>query len=344
MSQKYLVTGAGGYIGSVLCEMLIKRGMSVVGVDRYFFGLDPMNSILDSSQFKLCKKDIRALSIEDLKDIDVVIHLASLSNDPSADLDPQLTYSINQESTLQLVKTAKDAGVHRFLFASSCSIYGASSNSFAIREDGETRPVSHYAKSKCASEKEILPFASDDFIVTILRNATVFGLSPRMRFDLVINVMTAYAWRDGQVSILGGGKQRRPLIHVKDVSRAFIMLAEAEPKKVNREVYNVGDDNQNYRVFQIANMIKNKIPNTKLIRVPDDTDPRDYHVSFEKIHDTFSFKATVSPEEAVDEIVEALNKGLVDFDDPKTNTMKFYQSLLNAERLFKEVAIDGSIF
>ena len=307
-----------------------------------FFGTD-LVPFKGKSNFELVRKDIRELEPADFKGVDCVIDLAGLSNDPSCDLDTKLTKSVNYNGGMNAAKAAKEAGVTQYLYSSSCSVYGTGTTE-QLNEESELAPVSEYAKAKINMEKGLLKLADDDFCVTLLRNATVYGLSPRMRFDLVINVMTLHAWNNKRLFIMGGGRQWRPLVHVQDVCRAFYTVFEADREVVQKEAFNVGSTGQNYRVEQIANVIKGVLPETELINVPDDADKRSYNVSFEKINEVLGYEVTKSPVDGIMEIKEALEKGQIDPNDMRTVTIKYYEYLLNAEKVIKEVAVGGKIF
>jgi len=221
-----LVTGGAGYIGCVLCEALLNEGHKVICLDRFFFGQDKVAHLQKYPHFSVFKGDIRFINEDALKDVNVVMDLSGLSNDPACDLDPNLSEAINIKGALHLAKCAKKEGVERYIIASSCSIYGEGYQQ-KLSEESPKNPVSLYARSKIESEKAIKPLASNDFCVTFLRNATTYGVSPRMRFDLIVNLMTMYAYTKHKIYVLGGGKQWRPNVHVRDVARAFILTMEA---------------------------------------------------------------------------------------------------------------------
>jgi nucleoside-diphosphate-sugar epimerase len=342
--SRILVTGAGGYIGTTLVPALLDAGHEVIGLDRYFFGQELLGpSVLSHPEFTCVQKDIRHVTKDDFAGVDAAIDLAGLSNDPSCDLDPTLTEAVNLQGGLNIARCAKEARVRRFLYSSSCSVYGRG-DQLLLDEESELNPVSAYARAKIAVEQGLHELASDDFCVTILRNATAYGYSGRMRFDLVINVMTLYAWRDQRIFVLGGGRQRRPLVHVFDVARAFQRVLEADPDLVGNEVFNVGSNGQNFQVVQIANIVKGVLPSTELVEVPDDHDPRSYDVRFDKIAKTLGYEAVKTPVDGILEVKAALERLSLDPADPKTMTVKYYQYLLDAERVIRRVGIDGRIF
>jgi nucleoside-diphosphate-sugar epimerase len=342
--KNILVTGVGGYIGTMMAGHFLACGHRVVGVDRFYFGKDLLGpDVLNNQRFLPLQKDIRDLTSADFKDVEVVVDLAGLSNDPTCDLKPSLTYNINFKGGINVAEAAKAAGVGRFLYASSCSVYGQGGG-MALTEDSEVNPQSYYARGKADVEKRLLELADSEFAVTLLRNATVYGISKRMRFDLVINLMTMKAWKDRRIFILGGGKQWRPLVHVADVARAFEAVIEAPLAKVASQIFNVGSSEQNYQVFQIANIIKDILPQVEIIQVPDDPDRRTYNVSFEKIASALGFQAKFTARDGVREILEALSYGVLDPDDPKTRTIEHYKFLLKVEDTMSELGRNGRIF
>lgn len=342
--KNILITGAGGYIGTMMVEHFLAEGHKVTGLDRFYFGVDRLGpEVLNNQRFALLKKDIREITHETLKGFDIVIDLAGLSNDPTCDLKPNLTYSINFKGGVNVAEAAKKAGVPRYLYSSSCSVYGHGAGN-QLTESSEPNPQSYYAKGKVDVENRLRELTDKSFNVTILRNATVYGLSKRMRFDLVINIMTLKAWKDRRIFVLGGGKQWRPLVHVKDVVRAFEMAMLAPLDKVSSQVFNVGSSEQNYQVFHIANIVKEFLPNTEILQVPDDPDKRTYNVNFDKIKNQLGYQAKYTARDGIREIVEALNYGVLDPDDSRTRTIEHYKFLLKVEETMAELAKDGRIF
>lgn len=329
--KKILVTGGAGYIGSVLVRTLLDKGYSVKVLDCLFFGEDPIKDCLKNNKFELVKGDIRNIeSLPDIfKDVYAVMHLASLSNDPSCDVDPQDTIDINYTSSVKLAELCKKNKIKRFIFSSSCSVYGASEN-LILDEQSEKAPVSLYAKSKIDFENTLLEMMDKDFFPTILRNGTVFGLSPRMRFDLVVNIMTKYAIAKNKVFIVGGGLNWRPLIHVEDVANAFILALEAPLEKVNGEIFNVGSNEMNFQVKDVAEKIKNIMPSIEIEYAPSDKDNRSYRVCFDKISKALGFNTTKSVEDGIKEIASAIKDGtLKDLDSSKYITLKKVIELKN---------------
>lgn len=337
-----LVTGGAGYIGSVLSEMLLDAGHKVRILDRLYFGRELISQLDGRDGLEIVKSDIRYLDESAFEDVDVVMHLAGISNDPACDLDPNITEDINLAGTIRTAELAKQAGVSRFIFASSCSIYGAG-DSEVLTEESEMAPVSLYARSKIDAEKRLTELNDENFGVTFMRNATVYGLSHRMRFDLVINIMTLYAYKNRKIYVTGGGQQWRPLVHVRDVARAFITVMDAPREAVAGQAFNVGANDQNYQIYNIAQMVRDVVPHTDLDVVPDDADKRSYNVSFDKITEKLGFKVEKSPYEGIVEVKQALERGRI-HDTIQTKTVNYYKYLLDAERLLKEVSFEGRIF
>jgi nucleoside-diphosphate-sugar epimerase len=337
-----LITGGGGYIGSVLTEMALDAGHRVRLLDRLFFGRSILSDLEKRDNLEICKEDVRYVPASVFEGVDVVMDLAGISNDPACDLDPRVTEEVNLVGPVRVARLAKEAGVERYIFSSSCSIYGQGQSEL-LDENSPKAPVSLYAKTKIDAEEQIAKLGDGRFSVTFLRNATAYGLSHRMRFDLVINIMTLYAYRDRRIYVLGGGKQWRPVVHVKDISKAFLTVMDAERGKVAGEAFNVGSSEQNYQVYQIAQMIRDVVPHTNLEMVPDDPDKRSYNVDFSKIARVLGYRVDKTPYEGIVEIKQALEHGKIE-DTIRTRTVSFYRYLLDAEILLREVSYEGKVF
>jgi Nucleoside-diphosphate-sugar epimerases len=337
--MKVLVTGGAGYIGSVLCRMLIEKGFDVICLDRFFFGFDSIEEIRD--KIKMVKEDIRWFNPNILKDIDAVIDMASLSNDPSGELDPQKTLEINYEGRVRVAKLSKKLGVKRYVLASSCSVYGFQEG--ILTEESTLNPLTTYAKANALAEKEILSLADKSFKATVLRQATVYGLSYRMRFDLAINGMVLGFYKNGKIPIMRDGKQWRPFVHVKDTSNAFIKVLEAEPELVNGQIFNVGSDEQNFQIFELAKLIAESINMPFNYEWYGSPDNRSYKVSFKKIKEVLNFKPKYTPREGAKEVFEALKDGSLNPDDPRTITVKWYKHLLEMQKFIKSIEVSGKL-
>jgi nucleoside-diphosphate-sugar epimerase len=338
--SKVLVTGAGGYIGTQLVRDLVKSGYEVTAVDRFFFGKEPIGEFIGNKQVTIKQKDIRDLNQNDFRGHDAVCDLACLSNDPAGEIDPQLTYSINRDGRIHVAKTAKLAGVKKYIISSSCSVYGKGEEP-QLSENSKTNPISVYAKSTLEAEQQNLSIADKNFSVTALRNATVFGLSTRMRFDLVVNLMTLTAFQKGRIIVMGGGLQWRPLVHVSDVAKAFINVIGEKKEIVNQEIFNIGLDN--FQIRTLAYLVREELPfNVEIDVAPDDADKRDYNVVFKKAEEIIGFKAGVGVNQGIAEIYLALKSGNVDVG-PKTVTVQWYRNILEAKSLLDSVRLDGRV-
>ena len=335
-----MVTGAGGYIGTQLVRDLVNSGHEVTAVDRYFFGKEPLAEFIGNNKVNVLQKDIRDLNAKDFSGHDAVCDLACLSNDPAGEIDPELTYSINRDGRIHVAKTAKSAGVEKYIISSSCSVYGKGEEP-QLSETSKTNPISVYAKSTLEAEQQNLSIADSNFSVTALRNATVFGLSTRMRFDLVVNLMTLTAFQKGRIIVMGGGLQWRPLVHISDVSKAFINVIGAKKDKINKEVFNIGLDN--FQIKNLAYLVREELPFPVEIDIaPDDADKRDYNVVFSKAESVLGFKAETNVIQGIKEIYLALKSGSVDVG-PKTITVQWYRNILDAKALLDSVVLDGRI-
>ncbi|HVY33657.1 MAG TPA: NAD(P)-dependent oxidoreductase [Caulobacteraceae bacterium] len=281
--MRLLVTGNQGFIGPVLVRMARARGHAVVGLDSGYFERCVWRPEADSRPDRQIVRDIRDVTAADLEGVDAVIHLAGLSNDPMGALDEQLTYDINLEGTLNLARLAKAAGVGRFVFASSCSIYGAAGGAAALTEAAPLEPVSAYAVSKARSEEGLAALADDAFSPVFMRNATAYGLGPRPRFDLVVNNLAGWAFTTGTVRVMSDGSPWRPLTHIEDISLAAICACEAPREAVHAQAFNIGRADANYQVKDIAQAVQAAFPGSQLL-ITGETggDPRSYRVDFSK--------------------------------------------------------------
>jgi nucleoside-diphosphate-sugar epimerase len=276
-----MVTGHEGYIGTVLVPLLLSAGHDVTGLDSNLFAR--CTFCRGVAQIPALNKDIRDVVGADLDGLDAIIHLAGLSNDPLGDLDPDLTYEINHLASVRLAKLAKEAGVSRFLFSSSCSNYGAGGPDM-LDESSPFNPVTPYGVSKVRVECDVSKLADDDFSPTFLRNATAYGVSPRLRFDLVLNNLVAWAFASGRVRIKSDGSPWRPLVHIEDISRAFLAAMEAPRELVHNEAFNVGRTEENYQIRDIARVVEETVPSSKVEFASDaGPDHRCYRVDCSRI-------------------------------------------------------------
>lgn len=305
--MKTLLTGDQGYLGTVMAPMLTAAGHEVVGLDTGLFagcvlGEQPQ----DPPTLPI---DLRDVTAKDLAGFDAVIHLAALSNDPLGSLDPQITYDINHLASVRLAQAAKDAGVKRFLYASTCSVYGAAGED-SVTEDAPMRPVTPYAESKVRVEQDVLPMADDDFSPVFLRNATAFGFSPRLRADIVLNNLVGHAVLSGTVLVLSDGTPWRPLVHAKDIGEAFVRCLTAPQEAVHGKAFNVGTEANNVTVAQIAQHVVDAVPGSKLeITGETGSDPRSYRVDFSAIRQALpGYDARWSVADGARELAEAYQR------------------------------------
>jgi len=338
--SKIAVTGAGGYIGTRLVKELLLNGHEVLGIDRFFFGKNTLDEFKNNNKFQILKKDIRDLDTTDLRGFDVVCDLACLSNDPAGEIDPHLTFDINRDGRINVAKIAKLSGVSKYIISSSCSVYGQGLVT-QLNEKSQTNPLSVYAQSTLEAEQNNLSLADNNFAVTSLRNATVFGISNRMRFDLVVNLMTLTAFQKGKIIVMGGGLQWRPLVHISDVAKAFKTVIDCDVKFINGEVFNIGLDN--FQIKQLAFLVREQLPGPVEIDIaPDDSDKRNYNVLFDKAKEVRGFKAEVNVVQGSREIYEALKIGNVDTSQ-KTVTVQWYRNIIESKKLIDEIMLNNRV-
>ena len=333
--MRILVTGHKGYIGTVLAPMLAAEGYDVVGLDSDLYARCTFGEKLP--QIPEMRKDLRDVQAGDLAGFDAIIHLAALSNDPLGNLNPDLTYEINHLASVRLAKLAKDAGVPRFLFSSSCSTYGAAGDEM-LTEEAEFNPVTPYGFSKMYVERDVSLLADDNFSPVFLRNATAYGVSPRLRFDIVLNNLVAWAYATGSVLIKSDGTPWRPIIHIEDISRAFIAALNAPREVVHNQAFNVGRNDQNYRIRELAQIVKETVPGCEIEYAQDaGPDKRTYRVDFGKIAWVLpEFQPQWDARKGAQELYEAYKaEGIKveDFEGPRFKRIDHIRLLLNSGEL-----------
>ena len=336
--MKILVTGAGGYIGTTLVPRLIAAGHDVKAVDRFFFG---RHLLPEAERLEILAEDNRKLTREHFEGVDAVIDLAAISNDPSGELFQEATWEINRDSRVRNARFAKDAGARRYILPSSCSIYGFQEEGVVADETSGTNPLTVYARANEMAEKGALPLADENFCVVVLRQATVYGLSPRMRFDLAINGMTFGAWKTGRLPLMRDGTQWRPMVHVRDTARAQTFMLEADPEKVNGRIFNVGSAANVYQIGPLGELVARRVPREVEIEWYGDPDRRSYRVAFDRI-EALGWRAETTAEDGVAEICEALEAGTVD-KTVQTVTLDWYRELARWHGIIREVEMYGGI-
>ena len=337
--SRVLLTGHLGYIGAILAKMLIERGHEVVGLDAGFFAQNRF--VGDVAQVPSLLKDLRDIDLADLKGFHAVLHLAALSNDPLGDLNPQLTYEINHKATMRLARLAKQVGVSRFLFSSSCSMYGAAGSEM-LDENAPFNPVTPYAESKVLVEGELTSLADSSFSPVFLRNTTAYGVSPFMRFDVVLNNLVAWAYTTGCVKIQSDGTPWRPLIHVEDISRAFVAALEAPREAIHNQAFNVGITEENYQVLDLAEVVRETVPGCAIEYSPKGgPDVRSYRVNFSKIkHYLPGFHPQWDVRRGAQELYAACCEAQLkvgDFDGPR------FKRITHVRKLVAECRLDSNL-
>ncbi|MGD2116086.1 MAG: SDR family oxidoreductase [Acidobacteriota bacterium] len=343
--MRVLVTGHRGYIGAVLTPMLLEAGHEVVGLDPDLFtGCDfgpPLAFDAGPGRLEELRKDLREVEAGDLEGIEAVIHLAGLSNDPLGDLDPELTYEINERASVELARLARRAGVERFLFSSSCSTYGAAGDDL-LDETAPFNPVTPYGRSKVRVEEALSGLAGPDFSPASLRNATACGVSPRLRLDLVLNNLVGWAHTTGKVRLLSDGSPWRPLVHIEDISLAFLACLDAPREAIHDQAFNVGRSDENFRIRELAEIVAETVPGCA-VEIAEDAGPdkRTYRVDFGKIERTLDgFRPRWTVRRAARELADAYREiGLTreDFDGPSFKRLAHIQRLLAADRISRDL-------
>jgi nucleoside-diphosphate-sugar epimerase len=333
--MKVLLTGHDGYIGAVMTQVLKEAGHDIVGLDSGFFKEAALGGEIEP--LETIPSDLRDVTPEDLDGIDSIAHLAALSNDPLGDLDPDLTLEINHQASVNLARAAREAGVKRFIYSSSCSMYGSSNN--LVDEEADFNPLTPYADSKIKAEIDIRKLASDNFSPVYMRNATAYGVSARFRADIVLNNFSCWAYTAGEVKILSDGMAWRPIVHIEDISRAFLAAMEASRDTIHNQAFNVGFTTENYLVRDMAEIVKDTVPGCQVVYGSErNADPRSYRVDFSKLENAFPHLETTkwTAKAGAIELYEAFKEvdlTIDDFQGRKYVRLNQLKHLLREEKL-----------
>ena len=334
--RRVLVIGGGGYIGSALLPKLLKDGYQVRLLDMLLYGNEPISNVLKHPNLEVIQDDFRQVDrlVQAMRGVDAVVHLGALVGDPACSVDEELTIEINLMATRMIAEVAKGWGVRRFVFASTCSVYGAGDN--MLTEQSQLNPLSLYAKSKIASERVLLSMGTRAFAPTILRFGTIYGISGRVRFDLVVNLLTAKAIKEGKITVFGGD-QWRPFVHVQDAAEAVARAIRAPHEVVADQIFNVGSDEQNCRIQEVAERIQAIVPSAELVSIDNDADKRDYRVSFAKIRKELRFEPSWELDAGIKQVIHAVQTGeVVDYMDARYSNVKFLREAGGTQKLPKQ--------
>lgn len=338
--MKVLVTGTEGYLGSLLPSLLMQRGHEVIGVDTGYYKVGWLYHGTNVTALTL-NKDIRHITAEDLQGVEAIVHMAELSNDPTGQLSPNITYDINHKGSVRLASLAKAAGIRRFVYMSSCSVYGVATEG-DVTEETPVNPQTAYAECKTLVERDLQAIADDSFSPTFLRNATAFGASPRMRFDIVLNNLAGLAWTTKEIKMTSDGTPWRPLVHALDICKAIICSLEAPRDIVHNQIFNVGDTSNNYQVREIAEIVAEIFKGCQLSFGQNGSDNRSYRVSFEKINKTLpGFKCEWNAVRGAQQLFDLFTQ--IDMTE-ETFLFRGFTRLKQLEYLLRTQQIDRDFF
>ena len=338
-SLNILVTGGAGYVGSVLVPALVEDGHQVKCLDRFFFGDEYLTSRQFGDSLKLVRDDIRWFDPKILKDVDLVMDLAALSNDPVGELNPEKTFEINHKGRARVAKLSKESSVPQYILASSASIYGQQKD--IVNEDSHVNPLTAYSKANRMAELDVLSLNDDNFTVSVLRFSSIYGLSPRMRFDLAVNSIVLDLYNTGKITVYGKSN-RRPFLHIKDAVAAYLATITANKKSIAGQIFNVGSDKQNYSIYDLAKETGDAISNDYVLDAQDTPDNRSYVASFVKIKNILGFDPKYTVKDGSKEIYDALVSGQLKYSI-KHITLKWYNHILSDQKLSKDLSINGKL-
>jgi len=339
--MRVLVTGHLGYLGVVMTRVLLDEGFEVVGLDSDLYRACTFGDPSAIPSVPAVARDVRDVAPADLSGFDGIVHLAALSNDPLGNLDPALTLGINHEGSVRLAAAARTAGVPRFVFASSCSNYGASGGDALLTEDAELRPITPYGRSKVLAERDLSALADASFSPTYMRNATAYGSSPRLRLDIVINNLVAWAVTTGRVRLESDGRAWRPMVHAEDIARAVVVVLRAPPDLVRDRAFNVGSTAENYLIRDLAELVAEAVPGTSVeFASGASTDARNYRVDCDRIERELGFRTSWTARDGIRELVAAYQReGLTldDFQGSRYQRIAQIKSLVSRGRLGEDL-------
>lgn len=337
--MQILVTGGAGYVGSVLIPSLLKEGHRVKCLDRFFFGDEFLSSLDFKDSLELIKDDIRWFDSKILDGVEVVMDLAALSNDPVGELDPEKTYQINHKGRERVAQSSKSYGIKQYILASSASIYGQQDS--IVDEESQVNPLTAYSKANRLAEQSALSLNDNNFGVTVLRFSSIYGLSPRMRFDLAVNSIALDLYNTGKI-VVHGKNNKRPFLHIKDAVKAYLMIINSSKTDIAGEIFNVGSNEQNYSIYDLAREVGNSIGNKYEMEAKETPDNRSYVASFDKIRKIIGFKPDYTVSDGSREIYDALKSKNLIFDD-KMITLRQYKKIISDPELIREFNINGKI-